>query len=277
MADPMPGMRNHYDGRLSIERLQLVLDALAPHDQRLSPEQTSPFDQFHTRGLAATLDLVEMSGITAGQKVLDIGAGLGGTARLVAARCRCRVVGIDLSERFVEAARYLNGRTAKTQGVTFQVGDALGMPFRNGTFDAALLQHVAMNIEDRGGLYDEVARVLMPVGRLAIHDVVLRDGEPIYPLPWAPSGEMSFLLTAKATWDAIERAGFHLLEWRDESAPSMRWLEQLGLAKRDPSFGLAAALGPELVGYTANLARNLSDGRLGVVSAVFQLGAGARG
>lgn len=275
MADRIAEMRAHYGAHIALERLQVALEALCADGQAATPEQTSPLDQFHTRGLAATLDLIEMCGISAGQRILDVGAGLGGTARLAAARCGCQVVGIDLSERFVEAASYLNARSAQAQSVSFQVGDALEMPFGDGMFDAALLQHVAMNIEDRGGLYDEVARVLRLGGRLAIHDVVLRSGDPIYPLPWAPSAEMSFLLTPEATWDAIERAGFHLLEWRDDSAQSIRWFEQLGLARRAPSPGLAVAMGPEMADYTANLARNLSDGRLGIVSAVFQLGVGA--
>ncbi len=44
--------------------------------KRLSPADLAPLDQFHTRGLAATIELTEAAGIARGAKVLDIGSGL---------------------------------------------------------------------------------------------------------------------------------------------------------------------------------------------------------
>jgi ubiquinone/menaquinone biosynthesis C-methylase UbiE len=54
--------------------------------------------------------------------------------------------------------------------VTFQAGDALHLPFDDGTFDAVFLQHVAMAIEDRSALYAEVRRVLMGGGRFVVKE-----------------------------------------------------------------------------------------------------------
>jgi ubiquinone/menaquinone biosynthesis C-methylase UbiE len=51
------------------------------------------------------------------------------------------------------------------------------------SFDAVFLQHVAMNIADRTGLKQEVRRILAPSGRLATYDLVLRDGDVVYPAP----------------------------------------------------------------------------------------------
>ena len=70
-------------------------------------QQLAALDQFHTRGLAATAELGKLVGITADMSVLDVGSGVGGPARFLAATYGCRVTGIDLSEPFVEAARYL--------------------------------------------------------------------------------------------------------------------------------------------------------------------------
>src|SRR5581483_364402 len=114
----------------------------------------------HTRGLAATADLARLVGITADLSVLDVGSGLGGPARFLAATYGCHVTGVDLSESFVEAARYLTARTGQSDLVSFQAADALHLPFGDGAFDAVLLQHVAMNIADRDSLYREIHRVL---------------------------------------------------------------------------------------------------------------------
>src|SRR5262249_54389677 len=150
------------------------------------PQQLGALDQFHTRGLAATDELAKLAGITAEMSVLDVGSGVGGPARFLAATYDgCRVTGVDLSEPFVEAARYLTERTGQSGRVWFETASALELPFDDGDFDVVLLQHVAMNISDRARLYREIRRVLKSGGRFAIYDVVSNGGEPHYPVPWA--------------------------------------------------------------------------------------------
>src|SRR5215813_7368819 len=117
--------------------------------------------------------------------VLDVDSGVGGPARFLAATYGCRITGVDLSESFVDAARYLTERTGQSGQVSFQTASALDLPFDDGHFDVALLQHVAMNIRDRAQLYREIRRVLTPGGRFATFDVVSNKGEPLYPVPWA--------------------------------------------------------------------------------------------
>ena len=136
--------------------------------------------------------------------VLDVGSGIGGPARFLAATYGCQVTGVDLSEPFVDAARYLTERTGQSGQVSFQTASALELPFDDGRFDVVLLQHVAMNISDRARLYREIRRVLKSGGRFATFDVVLNSGEPHYPVPWARTPATSFLLTAAATREAIE-------------------------------------------------------------------------
>ena len=55
----------------------------------------------------------------------------------------------------------------------------------DGYFDAVLLQHVAMNIADRAGLYREIRRVLKTGSKFATFDAVSNGSEPHYPVPWA--------------------------------------------------------------------------------------------
>src|SRR6185312_3146177 len=173
--------------------------ALGPDEQQLTPRQLATLDQFHTRGLAATAELAKLADITADMTVLDVGSGVGGPARFLAATYGCQVTGIDLSEPFVDAARYLTERTGQSERVSFETANALALPFDDGHFDVVLLQHVAMNIADRARLYREIRRVLKSGGRFATFDVVLSSGEPHYPVPWARTPATSFLLTADAT------------------------------------------------------------------------------
>ena len=263
-------VRSHYGTESLIDRLKAALIVFGPEDQPLTPEQLAPLDQFHTLGLKATADLAELAAIEAADTVLDIGSGLGGPARFVAARFGCRVTGVDLSAPFTEAARYLTGRTRQTAQVGFETAGALDLPFRDGEFDVVLLQHVAMNIADRAGLYREVRRVLSPGGRFAAFDAVLAGAEPIYPVPWARRPETSFLLTAQATRAAVENAGFKATVWRDDTEAAKAWFARLREAGPPPAPNLGVVMGGDIAELAGNLGRNLMEGRLAILTAVFE-------
>jgi ubiquinone/menaquinone biosynthesis C-methylase UbiE len=270
MTDVLEGVRDHYRASGLIERLKAALALLGPDDQPLTVGQLAALDQFHTRGLAATAELANLAGITGAMSVLDVGAGVGGPARYLAAEHGCRVTGLDLSPAFVDGARYLTERTGQSARVSFQTGSALALPFEDGQFDAVLLQHVAMNIADRARLYREARRVLKPGGKFATFDVVLAGDEPQYPLPWARTPATSFLLTADATRAAIEPAGFKTLEWRDDTEPAKAWFAELRAAGPPPSPNLGTVMGPDVKELAGNLGRNLMQGRLGILTAVFE-------
>jgi sarcosine/dimethylglycine N-methyltransferase len=270
MTDVLDGVRDHYRATGLTERLKTALKAFGPDEQRLTPQQLATLDQFHTRGLAATVELAKLAGISADALVLDVGSGVGGPARFLAATYGCRVTGVDLSEPFVEAARYLTERTGQSERVLFETASALELPFDDGHFDVALLQHVAMNISDRARLYREIRRVLKSSGRFAIFDVVLNSGEAHYPVPWARTPATSFLLTAAATREAIEPAGFRTLAWQDDTEAANTWFAQLRASGLPPSPNLGVVMGPDFAPLVANLGRNLMEGRLGTLTAVFE-------
>lgn len=268
MTDP-DTIRRHYGTESLIPRLKAALEVFGPEDQLLRPDQLGPLDQFHTLGATATADLAEMAGITADNAVLDAGSGLGGPARLIAAACHCHVTGIDLSQPFTEAARYLSHRTGQGAQLTFETASALDLPFTSGAFDVVLLQHVAMNIGDRTGLYREMRRVLKPGGRFATFDIVAASGEPVYPLPWARTPDASTLLSAATTRSTIEAAGFTVLAWRDDTEAATAWFAKLRDTGLPSGPNLGTVMGPDFAELTGNLGRGLAEGRLGVVTAVF--------
>jgi sarcosine/dimethylglycine N-methyltransferase len=270
MTDALDGVRDHYRAIGLTGRLKIALSVFGPEDQPLTPQQLGVLDHFHTRGLAATADLARLAGITADMSVLDVGSGVGGPARFLAASYGCRVTGIDLSEPFVDAARYLTARTRLSEQVSFRAGSALDLPFEDRHFDAVLLQHVAMNISERAQLYREIRRVLKPRGRFATFDVVANGGEPYYPVPWARTPATSFLLSADATRETIEHAGFSTLAWQDDTEAARAWFAQLRASGPPPSPNLGVVMGPDFAELSANLGRNLLEGRLGILAAVFE-------
>jgi sarcosine/dimethylglycine N-methyltransferase len=270
MTDVLDSVQDHYRVTGLTERLKTALAPFGPEAQRLTPQQLAPLDQFHSRGLAATAELAKLAAITSEMSVVDIGAGIGGPARFLADAYGCKVTGIDLSASFVEAARYLTARTAQGTTVSFEAASALELPFADAGFDAALLQHVAMNIHDRSRLYREIRRVLKRGGRFAAFDVVAQQGEPHFPLPWARSQSASFLLSADATRAAIEDAGFRVLEWKDDTEAAKAWITQLRESGPPPAPNLGLVVGPDFPQLVANLGRSLMEGRLGVLMAVFE-------
>jgi SAM-dependent methyltransferase len=270
MADALDGVRDHYRATGLVNRLETALAALGPPDQQLVPQQLAALDQFHTRGLLATAELAKLAGISADSLVLDVGSGVGGPARFLAATYGCQVAGVDLSEPFVQGARYLTDRVGLSGQVSFQTASALDLPFPDGRFNVVLLQHVAMNIADRARLYREIRRVLKPGGKFATFDVVLNKGEPHYPLPWARAEATSFLLTASATREAIEPAGFRALVWQDDTEAAKAWFAQLRASGPPPGPNLGVVMGPDFLQLATNLGRSLTEGRLGVVTAVFE-------
>jgi sarcosine/dimethylglycine N-methyltransferase len=270
MTDELDAVRDHYRAVGLVERLKAALVVFGPEERRLLPEQLHALDQFHTLGVAATAELARLARLEANTAVLDVGSGVGGPARFLAATYGCRVIGVDLSEAFVEAARYLTERTGQMEKVSFQTANALELPFGDGRFEVVFLQHVAMNIADRTHLYDEIRRVLKPGGRFATFDVVLKAGEPHYPVPWARTSDSSFLMTAGATRATIEAAGFRTLGWRDDTEAAKAWFAELRASGPPPRPNLGVVMGPDFAELAANLAKNLLEGRLGILTAVFE-------
>jgi SAM-dependent methyltransferase len=270
MIDGLDSVRRHHRATGLTERLKTAFAALGPDDQRLTPQVLAALDQFHTRGLAATAELAELAQITADMSVLDVGSGVGGPARFLAATYGCRVTGVDLSEPFVDAARYLTRRTGQSSRVSFEIASALKLPFDGGSFDVVLLQHVAMNIADRARLYREIRRVLKSGGRFATFDVVSMSGEPHYPLPWSRTPAASFLMTAAGTHEAIESAGFHTRASRDDTEAAKAWIARMRASGPPPTPNLGVVMGPDFAELAANLGRNLMEGRFGILTAVFE-------
>ncbi len=167
MTDSTTKVREHYSAMGLTGRIKSALATIVPDGQPLTVDELAPLDQFHIRGMLATSELASAAGVEPSTQVLDIGCGIGGPARSLPAIFGCNVTAIDLSPAFIDAANYLTSRCGLSSRITFQVGNALHLPFEDSVFDVLFLQHVAMSIQDRGTLYREAARGLRPGGRFA--------------------------------------------------------------------------------------------------------------
>jgi SAM-dependent methyltransferase len=266
---------NHYagDGGLA-DRIYKQLRSLGFEERNpLSPKVTSAVDQFHVGGFEATVRLAQLLSPSRGSYVLDVGSGLGGPSRYLAATYGCRVVGIDITEEYCGVASKLAKDMGLQDLVEYQVGDARDIPFSDESFDMVWTQHVSMNILEKPHLYAEIFRVLKCGGRFAAHDVVQGASGPLlFPVPWARTAAISFLQTSEGMRKTIEEAGFSLMVWNDVTENAVQFLDAMIARGRDgelPPLGLHLLLGPEFPKMVGNFRQNLNEGRGGVVQAVF--------
>jgi ubiquinone/menaquinone biosynthesis C-methylase UbiE len=261
----------HYTG---LDRTRVIVDALraaGKDPDQLSIDDLAPVDEFHIRGREATVDLGRALGLRAGQHVLDVGSGIGGASRYLAATYGARITGIDLTPEYCRLATRFARSTGLADRLDYRQGSALAMPFEDATFDAAYTQHVAMNIADKPALYAETARVLKRGATFGIYDVLQGPGgEVVYPTPWANDGSTSFLATPDAMRRLLEAAGFRIESWRDTTAAGRAFFESV-LARiaesGPPPIGLHLLL-PDFRARGENMLRSLADDRLAVVEIV---------
>ncbi len=269
----------HYDhGAPAAAIVDAILDTLraAGHDvDRLTWRELGAVDQFHAGGGAATMALAELAGIGPDDLLVDVGGGLGGSARALAATSGCRVSVVDLTESFVRVGEALTGRMGLGDLVTFRVGNALDLPLDAASVDVAWTQHSTMNIADKERLYTELHRVVRPGGRLAVHEIVAGgDGRPLhFPVPWATGPEISFLRPASAMRATVAAAGFVETAWKDVTRSALEWMRSMAAAAaasaERQSLAQDLLLGTGFADAFRTIRRNLEEGRAAVVQGVF--------
>lgn len=191
------------------QRLLQAAAAAGKDPERLQPDDLAGADEFHVGGRAATEVLASGMPLAPGQRLLDVGSGIGGPSRYFASRHACHVAGVDLTPEYVRVAEALATRLGLADRLAYHCGSALSLPFEPASFDGAYMIHVGMNIADKIALFREVRRVLKPGAFFAIYDVMrLSDGEHAWPVPWASGPKASFLASPGDYVRMLTAAGF---------------------------------------------------------------------
>ena len=129
-------------------------------------------------------NLVAWSGLDQlpqGSRVLDVGCGIGGSARILARDYGFQVLGISISQAQIDRAQDLTPKDPSIQ-CRFAVMNALALKFSDGSFDAVWSVEAGPHMPDKQNYADELLRVLKPGGLLVVADWNRRDSS---------AGEMS--------------------------------------------------------------------------------------
>jgi len=207
-------------GRLAPDAVRSMFDRIAPVYDTMNRAMTAGLDRRWRNETARAV-------VSPGDRVLDSCCGTGDLA-IACLRAGGRVTGLDFSGRMLERAR------GKTDQIEWAEGDALALPFADGSFDAATVGFGVRNLEDLGKGLHELRRVLRPGGRLGILEITTPHGflRPFYKLwfdvlvPLAgkllPGGSAYTYLPAsvrrfpeaKELAELMESAGFEQVRYR---------------------------------------------------------------
>lgn len=274
MRNDEQSVSSHYTiGGLG-DRILAALEAAGKDLDALTVDDLAPVDAFHIRGRKATEDLMQWTALAADQAVLDVGCGLGGTGRHLAATAGCRVVGVDLTEEYCRVAGMLSARVGLDGRTEFRQGSAVALPFGDGRFDVVWTEHVQMNIADKGAFYGEIARVLKAGGQFAFHDIFAgTHGDVLFPVPWASNASLNHLADYDEVRTLLSRLGLSEVRWEDRTGESAAFFRTVLKRIRSAGWmplGLHLLMGENADAKFANMLRNLEEGRVRVVQGVMK-------
>mmetsp|Transcript_27669 Transcript_27669/g.57923 ORF Transcript_27669/g.57923 Transcript_27669/m.57923 type:complete len:345 (+) Transcript_27669:99-1133(+) len=246
----------------------------------LKPKDLAPVDAFHSRGRAATMELCELAlhegvNLSSRTRLLDVGCGLGGTARYLADTYECHVMGIDLTQEYITVGNELTQKVGLSDKVELKCANALHMSVVDPeSFDVVWTEHVQMNIPDKLGFYQEIADKMKPGAHLVFHDVFFgsNTNENVScPVPWAQEESMSQLAAVNEIQNAMKQAGLQILSWQDKTKPTVEYFTQVAAkiaSNGPPPLGIHLLMGPTARDKLRNHVANLQNGRTTIVMGV---------
>ena len=264
-------IENQYHADDLLERIFGALVVCGKNPYQLTVDDLAPVDEFHSRGRQSSEELALLVEPTPHDRVLDVGCGLGGSARFLAQKFGCRVLGLDLTPEYIRVARRLTELVKLDDRCSWVVGDGVALPFEDQSFDIVWSEHAQMNIPDKPLLYREIARVLKPAGRFAFHDVFAGAASPTFPLPWANKASLSFLVDQQQARQFLTAAGLQPVVWEQKDAQSVTAFQR-SIKKAEsgpmPPLGLHLLMGETAKQKMTNYLKSLQENSVTVAMGV---------
>ncbi|MFG6157572.1 class I SAM-dependent methyltransferase [Halomonas sp. 1390] len=275
----------HYDaphaagGQSLPARLRDAFRAAGCDPDRLTLDEIAGIDQLHLGGRQASRSLAALGELAPGRRVLDVGCGTGGASRLLAAEFGCEVTGLDLTPAFVEVAAWLSRATGLDERTRFLCADAARVPLPDAGMDLVWCQHALMNMPDAAAVLAEWRRLLVPGGRVLLHELVAGDNaEPLaLPVPWARDAATSHLRSREALEALLSAGGFIPETVHDVTETALDWRRkhsrrEAGAPPREtPALpGPSLIFGEAFVEMGRNLRDNLAADRVRIIEGVFR-------
>lgn len=257
-------IKAHYTHGDLFGTITQALHKMGLSDPQEQIDAIAGIDNFHMGGAEATHALTEEIAPSAEDHLLDIGAGIGGTARYLANTTGCQVTGIDLTEEYVRTGNALNEMLGLSDKISLLTGNATEHPFPDAGFDHACMLHVGIIIHDKASIFSQTFRVLRPGACFAVYDVMqLADRPLVWPVAWSPGPETSFLATPDAYCTLLKNAGFEVSAVTSKAGLALTMFERImetAATSGLPPLGLHILMGEQAGIKLRNMYDNVQNG-----------------
>uniref|UniRef100_A0A0D3GAG2 phosphoethanolamine N-methyltransferase n=1 Tax=Oryza barthii TaxID=65489 RepID=A0A0D3GAG2_9ORYZ len=177
-----------------------------------------------TGGIETTKEFVDKLDLKPGQKVLDVGCGIGGGDFYMAENYDAHVLGIDLSINMVSFA--IERAIGRKCSVEFEVADCTTKTYAPNTFDVIYSRDTILHIHDKPALFRSFFKWLKPGGKVLISDYCRNPGKPSEEFAAYIKQRGYDLHDVKTYGKMLEDAGFHHVIAEDRTDQFLRVLQR---------------------------------------------------
>ncbi|ERN05471.1 hypothetical protein AMTRI_Chr12g268500 [Amborella trichopoda] len=177
-----------------------------------------------TGGIETTKDFVSKLELKPGQKVLDVGCGIGGGDFYMAEKYDVEVVGIDLSINMISFA--IERAIGRKCAVEFEVADCTKKTYPDNTFDVMYSRDTILHIQDKPSLFRTFFKWLKPGGKVLISDYCKRSGPPSPEFAEYIKQRGYDLHDVEAYGQMLRDAGFHDVTAEDRTDQFLKVLQK---------------------------------------------------